>query len=213
MKLALQYEMQRPSLDDHKVLTETMEQCILADEVGFDYLWFVEHPLPDRVLSVAVPRPGVRRPQPAGRSRSDSDLGVVILPYPSPEPCCRARGNAWTTCPRAGVDFGTGRSAPYELTGMGIDPRAQQGDVGRVSHHGPQDLGVRLVRVRGQVLAGAVPSDTPQAIPGPASNPSGWPRSSPLLTRSRRPRASAFSRSVRAHRRRSNPTSRPTERT
>ena len=43
MKLALQYEMQRPSLDDHKVLTETMEQCILADEVGFDYLWFVEH--------------------------------------------------------------------------------------------------------------------------------------------------------------------------
>ena len=43
MKLALQYEMQRPSLDDHKVLAETMEQCILADQVGFDYLWFVEH--------------------------------------------------------------------------------------------------------------------------------------------------------------------------
>ena len=43
MKLALQYEMQRPSLDDHKVLPATMEQCILADEVGFDYLWFVEH--------------------------------------------------------------------------------------------------------------------------------------------------------------------------
>lgn len=44
MKLALQYEMQRPTLDDRKVLAETMEQCILADEVGFDYLWFVEHP-------------------------------------------------------------------------------------------------------------------------------------------------------------------------
>ena len=29
MKLALQYEMQRPSLDDHLVLQETMEQCIL----------------------------------------------------------------------------------------------------------------------------------------------------------------------------------------
>ena len=43
MKLALQYEMQRPTLDDHLVLQETMEQCILADEVGFDYLWFVEH--------------------------------------------------------------------------------------------------------------------------------------------------------------------------
>ncbi len=43
MKLALQYEMQRPSLDDHKLVQETLEQCVLADEVGFDYLWFVEH--------------------------------------------------------------------------------------------------------------------------------------------------------------------------
>ena len=43
MKLALQYEMQRPYVDDHKVVQETMEQCVLADEVGFDYLWFVEH--------------------------------------------------------------------------------------------------------------------------------------------------------------------------
>ena len=43
MKLSLQYEMQRPYLDDHLVIKETMEQCVLADEVGFDYVWFVEH--------------------------------------------------------------------------------------------------------------------------------------------------------------------------
>ena len=43
MKLAVQFEMQRPTLDDHRVIEETLEQCILADEVGFDYLWFVEH--------------------------------------------------------------------------------------------------------------------------------------------------------------------------
>ena len=42
MKPALQYEMQRPSPDDHLALTETMEQRILADEVGFDYPCFVE---------------------------------------------------------------------------------------------------------------------------------------------------------------------------
>ena len=35
--------LQRPSLDDHKLVQETLEQCVLADEVGFDYLWFVEH--------------------------------------------------------------------------------------------------------------------------------------------------------------------------
>ena len=31
MKLAVQYEMQRGTLDDHRVIEETLEQCILAD--------------------------------------------------------------------------------------------------------------------------------------------------------------------------------------
>jgi alkanesulfonate monooxygenase SsuD/methylene tetrahydromethanopterin reductase-like flavin-dependent oxidoreductase (luciferase family) len=43
MKFGLAYEMQRPTLDDHAVVEETLEQCILADEMGFDYVWFVEH--------------------------------------------------------------------------------------------------------------------------------------------------------------------------
>ena len=38
MKLALQDERQRPELDDHLVIKETMEQCVLADEAGFDYV-------------------------------------------------------------------------------------------------------------------------------------------------------------------------------
>ena len=43
MKFSLAYEMQRPMLDDHAVIEETIEQCILADEIGFDSEWFVEH--------------------------------------------------------------------------------------------------------------------------------------------------------------------------
>ena len=48
MKFGLLYEMQRPHGDDFKIdytalIDETLEQCILADEVGFDYLWFGEH--------------------------------------------------------------------------------------------------------------------------------------------------------------------------
>ena len=83
MKLALQYEMQRPSLDDHLVLQETMEQCILADEVGFDYLWFVEHhfltgfsaaPCPDLIFAALSQR----------TKRIRLGLGVVILPYHHP---------------------------------------------------------------------------------------------------------------------------------
>ncbi len=43
MEFGLAYEMQRPALDDHAVIEETIEQCILADEMGWDYVWFVEH--------------------------------------------------------------------------------------------------------------------------------------------------------------------------
>ena len=43
MRLSLAYEMQRPTVDDHAVIEETLEQCLLADQVGFDTLWFVEH--------------------------------------------------------------------------------------------------------------------------------------------------------------------------
>ena len=38
MQFGLAYEMQRPTLDDHAVVEETIEQCILADEMGFDYI-------------------------------------------------------------------------------------------------------------------------------------------------------------------------------
>ena len=121
MKLALQYEMQRPSLDDRLVLQETMEQCILADEVGFDYLWFVEHhfltgfsasPCPDIIYGALSQR----------TKRIRLGLGVVILPYHHPVRVAE-RVAMLDHLSQGRVDFGTGRSATYELTGMGIDPR------------------------------------------------------------------------------------------
>lgn len=121
MKISLQYEMQRPSLDDHKVLTETMEQCILADEVGFDYLWFVEHhfltgfsasPCPDLIYAALSQRTKQIR----------LGLGVVILPYHHPNRVAE-RVAMLDHLSEGRVDMGTGRSAPYELTGMGVDPR------------------------------------------------------------------------------------------
>ncbi|MCH8062273.1 MAG: LLM class flavin-dependent oxidoreductase [Chloroflexi bacterium] len=121
MKLALQYEMQRPTLDDHLVLQETMEQCILADEVGFDYLWFVEHhfltgfsasPSPDLIYAALSQR----------TKRIRLGLGVVILPYHHPNRVAE-RVAMLDHLSEGRVDFGTGRSAPYELSGMGIDPR------------------------------------------------------------------------------------------
>jgi alkanesulfonate monooxygenase SsuD/methylene tetrahydromethanopterin reductase-like flavin-dependent oxidoreductase (luciferase family) len=121
MKLSLAYEMQRPMVDDHAVIEETIEQCVLADEMGFDTVWFVEHhfltsfsmsPCPE-VIFGALSRL---------TKRIRLGFGVVILPYHHP---IRVAERVAMVDHMSGgrVDFGTGRSAPYEQTGMGIDPR------------------------------------------------------------------------------------------
>ena len=121
MKLSLAYEMQRPVVDDHAVIEETIEQCVLADEMGFDTVWFVEHhfltgfsmsPCPEAIFG-ALSRL---------TKRIRLGFGVVILPYHHP---VRVAERVAMIDHMSGgrVDFGTGRSAPYEQTGMGIDPR------------------------------------------------------------------------------------------
>ena len=121
MKLAIQFEMQRPTLDDNRVIEETLEQSVLADEVGFDYLWFVEHhfltgfsasPCPE-ILFGALSRL---------TKRIRLGLGVVILPYHHPVRVAE-RVAFLDHLSKGRVDFGTGRSAIYEQTGMGIEPR------------------------------------------------------------------------------------------
>jgi len=121
MRLGLAFEMQRPVLDDHAVIAETIEQCVLADEMGFDTVWFVEHhfltsfsmsPCPE-VIFGALSR--LTR-------RIRLGFGVVILPYHHP---VRVAERVAMVDHLSGgrVEFGTGRSAPYEQIGMGIDPR------------------------------------------------------------------------------------------
>jgi alkanesulfonate monooxygenase SsuD/methylene tetrahydromethanopterin reductase-like flavin-dependent oxidoreductase (luciferase family) len=121
MKFSIAYEMQRPTLDDHAVIEETLEQVILMDEMGWDYVWFVEHhfltgfsmsPCPE-VMFGALSRL---------TKRIRLGFGVVILPYRHPIRVAE-RIAMLDHMSHGRIDFGTGRSAPYEQTGMGIDPR------------------------------------------------------------------------------------------
>ena len=121
MRLSLAFEMQRPQVDDQAVVEETLAQCVLADEMGFDTVWFVEHhflttfsgsPCPE-VMFGALSRM---------TKRIRLGFGVVILPYHHP---VRVAERVAMVDHLSGgrVEFGTGRSAPYEQIGMGIDPR------------------------------------------------------------------------------------------
>ncbi|MCH7714114.1 MAG: LLM class flavin-dependent oxidoreductase [Chloroflexi bacterium] len=121
MKFSLAYEMQRPTLDDHAVIEETIEQCILADEVGFDAVWFVEHHFLTTFSSSPCPEVIF-----GALSRLTKNIrlgfGVVVLPYHHPVRVAE-RVAMVDQLSHGRVEFGTGRSAPYEQLGMGIDPR------------------------------------------------------------------------------------------
>jgi alkanesulfonate monooxygenase SsuD/methylene tetrahydromethanopterin reductase-like flavin-dependent oxidoreductase (luciferase family) len=121
MRFSLAYEMQRPIVDDHSVIEETIEQCVLADAMGFDTVWFVEHhfltsfsmsPCPEVIFGALSQL----------TKRIRLGFGVVILPYHHPVRVAE-RVAMVDHLSKGRVEFGTGRSAPYEQTGMGIDPR------------------------------------------------------------------------------------------
>jgi alkanesulfonate monooxygenase SsuD/methylene tetrahydromethanopterin reductase-like flavin-dependent oxidoreductase (luciferase family) len=117
--------MQRPfqgaDIDWNSLYKETLEQCELADQVGFDNLWFVEHhfltgfsgsPCPE-VMFGALSR--VTKQIRIG-------FGVCILPYHHPVRVAE-RVAMVDQLTDGRVEFGTGRSNAYEQTGLGIDPR------------------------------------------------------------------------------------------
>ena len=125
MKFGLLYEMQRPSpdgeVDEKSLVEETLEQCILADEAGFDYLWFVEHHFLTSFSGSSCPEV-IYGALSRLTKRIRLGFGVVILPHH--HPIRVAERVAMVDHMSDGrVDFGTGRSSPYEQLGFEIDPR------------------------------------------------------------------------------------------
>ena len=125
MRFGLLYEAQRPfkgtDIDWNKLYKETLEQCALADRVGFDNLWFVEHhfltgfsgsPCPEVLLGALS--------QMTRRIRIG--FGVCILPSHHPVRAAE-RAAMLDQLTDGRLEFGTGRSNAYEQIGQGIDPR------------------------------------------------------------------------------------------
>ena len=125
MQFGLLYETQRPyqgtDIDWNALYKETLEQCELADQVGFDNLWFVEHhfltgfsgsPSQDAIFGAL--------------SRVTKQIrigyGVCILPYHHPVRVAE-RVALVDQLTDGRVEFGTGRSNAYEQIGLGVDPR------------------------------------------------------------------------------------------
>ena len=125
MQFGLLYEMQRPyegtSVEWNTLYKETLEQCALADRLGYDYLWFVEHhfltgfsgsPCPEVMFGALS--------QVTKQIRLG--FGVSILPYHHPVRVAE-RVAMLDQLTDGRMEVGTGRSNAYEQTGLGIDPR------------------------------------------------------------------------------------------
>jgi len=125
MQFGLLYEMQRPfqgtTIDWNTLYKETLAQCELADQMGFDNLWFVEHhfltgfsgsPCPEVMFGALSQR----------TKRIRIGFGVSILPYHHPVRVAE-RVAMVDQLTDGRVEVGTGRSNAYEQMGLGIDPR------------------------------------------------------------------------------------------
>jgi alkanesulfonate monooxygenase SsuD/methylene tetrahydromethanopterin reductase-like flavin-dependent oxidoreductase (luciferase family) len=134
MKFGLLYEIEKSGLMDpdtgrvdktlqQQVFDETIEQIVLADELGFDHVWEVEHHfLGDFSLSAA---PEVVLAHAAARTKNIRiGHGVVLLPFNYNHPIRVAERAATLDILSGGrLEFGTGRSASlHELDGFGVDP-------------------------------------------------------------------------------------------
>ena len=126
MKFNLLFEIQGPKdadggFNENLLYKQTLDQCALADEVGWDGVWFTEHhfltgfchsPCPEVIFGALSQR----------TKRIRIGFGVSILPYHHPVRIAE-RVAMVDQLTDGRVEFGTGRSNPYEQTGMGIDPR------------------------------------------------------------------------------------------
>ncbi len=131
MRFGVFYELQLPRPwnegDEHRLFKEAMEQVVLADELGFDYAWEVEHHFLDEYSHSSAPE--VFLATAAGRTqhiRLGHGIRQVIPNYN--HPARTAEGLATLDLLSDGrVEFGIGEGATrLELGAFGISAKRKR---------------------------------------------------------------------------------------
>src|SRR5262249_43728394 len=127
MKFGLLYELEmlKPWYEgmEYDTYWQALAQVQFAEEMGFEYVWTVEHH-----FLTEFPPPPARGVGYGPRSQRPRTIrlghGVVLLPYPFNHPIRVAERIAVLDILSNGrVEFGSGRSiTEQELGGFGIDP-------------------------------------------------------------------------------------------
>lgn len=129
MKIDLLYELQLPkpwtkpqAKGEQEMYWQAVQQIELADQVGFDTVWVVEHH--SRVERSHSPAPEVFLGAVSQRTkRIRLGHGVVLLPYPFNHPIRVAERAAVLDIMSNGrLEFGTGRSTLFEQEEFRVNP-------------------------------------------------------------------------------------------
>ncbi|HXJ35465.1 MAG TPA: LLM class flavin-dependent oxidoreductase [Candidatus Eisenbacteria bacterium] len=126
MKFDLLYELQMPKPHDERsewrCFQEALEQIDLADRLGYDTVWEVEHHFLTEFAHSSAPE--VFLAAVAQRTKNIRiGHGVTLLPYKFNHPIRVAERVATLDIVSNGrVEFGTGRSSQHEQAGFEIDP-------------------------------------------------------------------------------------------
>ena len=131
MKFGLFYEHQipRPWNDgaEHKLFQDALEQVELADKLGFDHIWEVEHHFLEEYSHSSAPEVFL-----AACSQRTKQIrlghGIVLMPPAYNHPARVAERIATLDLVSNGrVEWGTGESASHmELGGFNVDPKSKR---------------------------------------------------------------------------------------
>src|SRR5215207_1849576 len=132
MKFALIYELQLPRpldqdqwypMDEKRVLDEALEQIELADKLGYDYVFAVEHHFLEEYAHSSAPEVWLS----AAATRTKHiriGHGIIHMPIAHNHPARVAeRVSMFDLVSNGRVEFGTGEGGGYEASGFGTDPR------------------------------------------------------------------------------------------
>src|SRR5437764_13733194 len=114
--------------DEHRLVKESLEQVELADRLGFDHVWIVEHHFLEEYSHASAPEVLLAAASQRTR-RIRLGHGIMQLPPPINHPFRVAERIATLDLVSDGrVEFGTGEStSDAELGGFGVD-RADKRD-------------------------------------------------------------------------------------
>jgi alkanesulfonate monooxygenase SsuD/methylene tetrahydromethanopterin reductase-like flavin-dependent oxidoreductase (luciferase family) len=126
MQFGLLYELETPAgMSEHDVFHEALEQIELADELGYDYVWQVEHHFLEGYSHSSAPEVFLGAVSQRTRRIRIGHGVVTLLPNMNPPARVAERTATLDILTRGRLEVGTGRaSTKEELGGFNIDPEA-----------------------------------------------------------------------------------------